>query len=294
MRKMLFQKKCLPVLFLFFVCTLLFVAGCKQKGSSPPDYDLGSPETTLLGSTLNEISGISYISAEDSTLLGIVDGQRKVFMLNMRTAKLSDYTVDVVPANSDPEDIVKKDSSVFVLLSKGIIYEVPDAAKDTVGIKIYDLGLKGKNDFETMYYDSSENALVIMCKTCAHEESEGLRTAYRFDLATRTFDSTEFFTVDKGEVRKLVNDADAKFDPSGAAIHPVNKRLYILSSAGNLLVITTVKGEVLEAYNLNPDVFPQSEGIAFAPNGDMFISNEKKHGEPTLLRFPYKPQKSKK
>lgn len=291
---MLFQKKCLPVLFLFFVCTLLFVAGCKQKGSSPPDYDLGSPETTLLGSTLNEISGINYISAEDSTLLGIVDGQRKVFMLNMRTAKLSDYTVDVVPANSDPEDIVKKDSSVFVLLSKGIIYEVPDAAKDTVGIKIYDLGLEGKNDFETMYFDSSENALIIMCKTCAHEKSEGFRTAYRFDLATRTFDSTEFFTIDKSEVRKLVNDANAKFDPSGAAIHPANKRLYILSSAGNLLVITTVKGEVLEAYNLNPDVFPQSEGIAFAPNGDMFISNEKKHGEPTLLRFPYKPQKSKK
>lgn len=291
---MLFQKKCLPSLFLFFVCTLLFVAGCKQKGSSPPDYDLGSPQTTLLGSTLNEISGITYVSAKDSTLLGIVDGQQKVFMLNMRTAKLSDYTVDVVPKNSDVEDIVKVDSSLFLLKSKGIICEVPDAAKDTIGIKTYDLGLRGTNDFETMYYDSSANALVIMCKECSHEKGEGFRTAYRFDLATRTFDSSEFYTIDKDEVRKIVNDADAKFDPSGAAIHPINNRLYILSSAGNLLVITTLQGEVLEAYNLNPDVFPQSEGIAFAPNGDMLITNEKKHGEPTLLYFPYKPQKSKK
>lgn len=296
---MLFQKKCLPLPFLFFVCTLLFVAGCKQKGSSPPDYDLGNPQTTLLGKALNEISGITYANAEDSTLLGIVDGQQKVFMLNMRTAKLTDYTADVVPKNSDPEDIVKKDSSVFILLSKGIIYEVPGAAKDTsgkdtTGIKIYDLGLKGTNDFETMYYDSSANALVIMCKECAHEKGKGYRTAYRFDLATRTFDSSELYTIDKDEVRKIVNDAEAKFDPSAAAIHPLNNRLYILSSAGNLLVVATLQGEVLEAYNLNPDVFPQSEGIAFAPNGDMLITNEKKHGEPTLLRFPYKPQKSKK
>ncbi len=291
---MLFQKKCLPAWLLFFVCTLLFVAGCKQKGTSPPDYDLGSPQTTLLGSTLNEISGICYFSAKDSTLLGIVDSKEKVFMLNMRTAKLTDYTVDVVPKNSDLEDIVRVDTSLFLLMSKGIIQEVPDGAKDTTNIKIYNLGLEGKNDFETMYYDSAAKSLVIMCKNCAHEKGEGFRTAYRFDLASRSFDSSEFYTIDKEEVGKLVNDANAKFDPSAAAIHPINKRLYILSSAGNLLVVATVQGEVLEAYNLNPDVFPQAEGIAFAPNGDMFITNEKKHGEPTLLRFPYKQQKSKK
>ena len=84
----------------------------------------------------------------------------------------------------------------------------------------------------------------------------------------------------------LKND-DAKFEPSAAAIHPVNKRLYILSSAGQLLVITDTRGQVAEAYDLNPDLFPQAEGIAFAPNGDMYISNEGKSGAPTLLRFSY-------
>lgn len=291
---MLFQKKCLPVLFLFFVYTLLFVAGCKQKGSSPPNYDLGDPETTLLGSTLKEISGINYYSVKDSTLIGIVDSKQKVFMLNMRTAKLTDYTVDVVPVNSDLEDIVRVDTSLFLLMSKGIIVEVPDAAKDTSNIKTYDLGLSGKNDFETMYFDSSKKSLVIMCKECAQEKGEGIRTAFRFDLASRTFDSTEFYTIKKEEVRALANNADAKFDPSAAAIHPLNKRLYILSSAGNLLVVADTQGKVFEAYNLNPDVFPQSEGIAFAPNGDMLITNEGKVGDPTLLRFPYQPQKTKK
>ena len=91
----------------------------------------------------------------------------------------------------------------------------------------------------------------------------------------------------------MKND-DAKFEPSAAAIHPISKRLYILSSAGQLLVITDTRGQVLEAYDLNPDVFPQAEGIAFAPNGDMYITNEGKFGPPTLLRFAYLPNGKKK
>jgi uncharacterized protein YjiK len=134
----------------------------------------------------------------------------------------------------------------------------------------------------------------MLCKACAHERKQGIRTAYRFDLATRQFDSAPFYTIDKDAVKATLKDANAKFDPSAAALHPINKRLYILSSAGNLLVITDNRGAVMNAFPLNPDDFPQSEGIAFAPNGDMFISNEKKHGEPTLLRFPYRQSEKKK
>jgi uncharacterized protein YjiK len=36
-------------------------------------------------------------------------------------------------------------------------------------------------------------------------------------------------------------------------------------------------------------LYPQAEGIAFAPNGDLYISNEAKLGKPTLLYIPYKP-----
>jgi uncharacterized protein YjiK len=50
----------------------------------------------------------------------------------------------------------------------------------------------------------------------------------------------------------------------------------------------------MDALSLNPDDFPQAEGIALHPMGDMYISNEKKHGEPTLLRFPYKQSGKKK
>jgi len=69
--------------------------------------------------------------------------------------------------------------------------------------------------------------------------------------------------------------------------------LYILSSAGQILVITDLAGKVSQAYRLNPDKFPQAEGIAFAPNGDMYIANEAKYGKAVLLVFKYNRKSTK-
>lgn len=292
MRKMLFQKECPPLTPLILLVALL-LNGCKSIDSqSPQDYTMDKPQRMELGKALNEISGICY-NSNDSGLLAIADSKEKIFQLSLKTKKLKDYTEKIVESNSDLEDIVKVDTAIFLLMSKGILVEVPDKATDTSGIKMYDAGLSGSNDFETLYYDPSANGLVMLCKTCGREKGTGVRTAFRFDLRTRTFDSNAFFTISRGEIKTLLKNADAKFEPSAAAIHPLNKRLYILSSAGHLLVVADTRGQVSEAYDLNPDIFPQAEGIAFAPNGDMYISNEGKYGKPTLLLFRYQ-QKGKK
>lgn len=253
---------------------------------------MNHPQKTLLGKALNEISGICF--AQKATLLAVSDSKDKIFEIHLASRKLKDHTGKIVENDADLEDIVQVDSSIYLLESKGVLKEINANATDTTGMKAYALPVNGKNDFETLYYDPTANGLIVLCKNCAHEKGTGIRTAFRFDLATKTFDSTSFFTIDKGDVRSLLKNADAKFDPSAAAIHPLSKRLYILSSAGHLLVITDTRGKVIEAYDLNPDDFPQAEGIAFAPNGDMYISNEGKYGKPTLLLFPYHPNNGKK
>lgn len=289
-----FQNKCLSVAFAVFVCALLFAAGCKNKSfTSPGAYSLDEPVQTQLGKVLNEISGIAY-NAADTSMLAIADNKEWVFLMDLKNVKLHDYTAKVVPKNSDLEDLVKIDTSIYLLMSKGILLEVPDRATDSAAVKQYALPLGGSNDFETLYFDPDANGLVLLCKTCAHEKGEGIRTAFRFDLRTKTFDSTAFYTIKKEDVAAMLKNTEAKFDPAAAAIHPLEKRLYIISSAGNLLVITDTKGKVLEAYNLNPDLYPQAEGIAFAPNGDMYITNEGKYGVPTLFYFPYKKKGKKK
>lgn len=293
MMKKLVQTNCPSLCFPLFVCALLFVS-CQRKGApSPEGYRLDQPQSVQLGKVLNEISGISY-NKEDGDLLAISDSKEQVFELDLRKIKLKDYTAKIIESGSDLEDVVKVNATLYLLMSRGVIVEVPEKAKDTTGIKYYPLNLDGKNDFETLYYDPSVDGLIMMCKTCAHEKGSGVRTAYRFDLKTKTFDSTEFYTISKDDVKAVLKNADAKFDPSAAAIHPLTRQLYILSSAGNLLVIADTKGKVLDAYELNPDLFPQAEGIAFSPKGTLFITNEKKYDKASLLVFLYRPSTHKK
>lgn len=290
---MLFQRKCLLIYIIVFACTLTFLNSCKHKDyQSPAGYNLSQPVKMDVGEALVEISGITY-NTDNNSLLAISDSKRHVFDVNFRKRKLSDYTDKVVAADSDLEDLVKVGDTVYLLSSRGIITAVTKGAKDSASIPSYTLNLQGQSDFESIYYDPTAKGLVIICKTCAFDKGHHARSAFRFDLVTKTFDTTVFYSFDIQEVRKLLKDDNAKFDPSAAAIHPINKRLYIVSSAGNLLVIADTRGKLIEGYKLNPEEFPQAEGIAFAPNGDMFISNEGKFGKANLLIFPYKSKEKK-
>jgi hypothetical protein len=151
----------------------------------------------------------------------------------------------------------------------------------------------GKNDIETLYYDSTANGLIMICKSCDADKQTGFKSAYRFDLEKQAFDSSVFYKISNDEVKRALKRDDAEFKPSAAAIHPIENRLYILASAGNLLVISDTKGKVQEAFSLNIDYHPQAEGITFSPNGTMLISNEGKNGVPTLQIFPYNPKTAK-
>jgi hypothetical protein len=241
-----------------------------------------------LGKVLNEISGLFY-NTEDRTLLAISDSKGKVFQINTSTYKLKDFAEKFYEPEEQPdyEDLVKLGNTVYSLVSDGTLVSVPAGARDSSRTVFYPFPSEEKNDFETLYHDPSINSLIIICKTCADEKGQKVRTAYRFDLKSLSFDETPYYTLAIDRVQALIRKDDTDFKPSAAAIHPINKRLYILSSASNLLVVANTRGQIIEAYYLNPDNFPQAEGIAFAPNGDMFISNEGKYGKPTLLQFPY-------
>jgi uncharacterized protein YjiK len=293
MMQKLFQTQC-PVFFgVLLVCAATLCYGCKQHGyGSPAGYNIEKPAEVQLGKVLNEISGLSFYPPAKS-FLTVADDKEKVIEIRLKDGKLRDVSGKVLEKKGDPEDLVYLDSIVYVLLSRGVLQIFPYGAQDTSDVQNVSLALGGENDFETAYYDSSANGVIIMCKNCEHERGQNLRTAYRLDLDTKVFDSIPFFTIQISEIENLLKDKTVKFDPSAAAINPIDNRLYILSSAGHLLVITDTRGKVLEAYNLNPDKYPQPEGISFAPNGHMYISNEAKYGTPTLLSFPYKKSSKK-
>lgn len=264
------------------------LAGCQMiwTPKSPKGYVLPKPEKLILDKKLNEISGLFYLPQEN-TMLAIADNKQKIYRVG-KDGTVADYFEADFGPEADYEDVVQTDSATYVLISDGTIVEVKKSSSG-IDVKNYPFWSTKKNDFESMYFDSSSNGLIILCKFCKEGEEKTSPSAYRFDLAGKKFDTAPYYTISSKEVMNTLKDGQADFKPSGAAIHPLEKRLYILGSAGHLMVVTDLRGKVQEVYRLNPTLYPQAEGIAFAPDGDMFVSNEAKLGKPTLLYIPYKP-----
>jgi len=282
------------VLYRLSLCCLV-VAGLSScqllwSPNTPKNYVLPRPKKMILDKKLNEISGLFFLRNENA-MLTIADDKQKIYRLTPK-GQVSDYLEAELGTKEDFEDVTKVDSAVYVLSSSGTIVEV--RLSDS-GLKVnnYPFWSSEKNDFETLYYDSAAKGLIMLCKKCGDETDKDIKAAYRFDLAGKQFDTQPYYTISGKEVRNSLKDGKVEFKPSAAAIHPLEKKLYILSSAGNLLVVADLKGKVQQVYRLNPTLYPQAEGIAFAPNGDMYVSNEAKLGKPSLLYIPYKPSKTK-
>lgn len=287
----LIQMQCPPQWALFLVCALTLYGGCGGKDfASPPGYDLNRPVRHQLGKSLNEISGLTWEGGRNG-LLAISDSKKKIVRIDPVRAKLSDWAGEIWETQ-DYEDVVLVDSTAWVLISDGRLVAVRRGAADTAANTVYVPRLSGKNDFESLYFDRQRRSLMLLCKNCEFEDGKDTRSAFRFRLDSRTYDSAAVFALQDSEVEDLQKSDDAKFRPSAAAIHPRTGELYILSSAGNLLVVADpATGKVRNAFRLNPDTHPQAEGLTFAPNGDMYITNEGKFGVPTLQVFPFRATK---
>ena len=258
-------------------------SGALNKKITGP-YNFSSPDEKMeLGKHLHEISGMAYIPVKN-LILGENDEKGEIFTLDFKN-KNDNVNKIKFGGKGDYEDIVYTDSAIYMLVSTGAIVQVQ--TKDS-SFNTKEFTLEGaKNEFEAMYLDAASHSLILLCKQCNHEKDE-IRNAYRFDLATNTFDSEPLYIMNIGDIRRMLKDDKADFKPSAAGINPANGKLYIVASVGKLLVIADKKGKVEQMYRLDPQLYNQPEGMTFAPNGDLYISNEGGEGIATILKFVYK------
>ncbi len=71
------------------------------------------------------------------------------------------------------------------------------------------------------------------------------------------------------------------------AVHPRTGHVFVLSARGNGLVELDAAGKLVAAQTLSSKLFPQPEGLAFAPNGDLYVASDsvKKSGQGLVYRF---------
>ncbi len=267
-------------------------------------YLLYSPTNKFkLKDKLDEISGLTYWGPKK--LAAVQDEDGKIFIIDTKKEEvIKDFSFH---NDGDYEGIELVDGDIYVLRSDGDIYKLKGEDDDKA--KKYETILGSKNDTEGLGYLPSENTLLIACKASPSNDKKSFsyaRAIYKFDLETKTVDEIPFLLIDLNEVKKYLKESaltrfarefasmfdpagDKCFQPSGIAVHPITKDIYIISSVGKLLIVYSAEKELLFVEQLDGEIFKQPEGICFSPDGTLFVSNEARNGKANILQFSYQP-----
>ena len=275
----------------FFSLLIFLICGCSQnsKGFSYPKlegYDLANPVMIHLKTELDEISGIVYYP-KDTSVFAINDELGLLYKIYIRkNIKVLKWKFS---SEGDYEDLVLHDGTFYALQSNGNIKSFKFLSKDSVAVESGQLPLAGRNDFESLYYDNFHQHIFLVCKDCEIDTRKTI-SAFSFNPDDQTFVDEAAYQIDVSQIDKLLGNNKTKFKPSAAAIHPLTKELYLISSVTKAIAIADRDGKVREALYIDPRLFKQPEGLTFTPAGDMIISNESAgSGAPNILIFKYKP-----
>lgn len=254
---------------------------------------------------LEEISGLS-LTPDDSKLVAIQDEDGEIFIINKVTGEIErDYNFH---KEGDYEGVEMVGSSVFVTKSNGKIYEVHDFGGDHQQTIKYTTPLSKSYDVEGLGYDKKNERLLMSCKAVGEESDELIleKSIYAFDLKTRLLIEKPVYTLRLNDFLDYLENnqhihrykkikehfaedlEDFAFSASAIAVNPRTGDIYILSSKGKMMGVLSPSGKILHVEKLEKEIHCQPEGICFAKDGTMYISNEGKNGEPGLIyRFDY-------
>lgn len=272
------------LLVLFISCNAF--SDQDKKYGSPKGYRLTEPVRYRVRESMQEISGI-VLHPDPQHIYAINDEEGKIFLINLDANE--PYPITKFGKSGDYEDLVFTGEGWVVLKSNGTLFHVTDAFTDSVDATSYRLERPGKQEFESVYFEPATNNIVLICKQCEEDKHQMATSAYRFNMGAKQFDTVPAYRLNVADIARLGGTDIKNYRPAAAAIHPVEKRLYIVSSVNEMLVIAGLDGKVQEVYHLKDNLFRQPEGLSFAPNGDMYISNEAGDGTANILKFTYKP-----
>lgn len=284
---------------LFFTLTLLSCETLSAEEKGNTGYDLTKPDTLFtLPDTLREISGLTII---DSTSFACIQDENGIiFFYDAFKNKIKrQFTFH---SDGDYEEIARVEDTIYVLQSDGVLFKITGFESDSFTIGSYITGIPANNN-EGLCYDKENNRLLIGCKSKTGKgiENKNKRAIYAFDLNTKLLSEKPVFEFDLQVINQFVVEnkiklplhtkknghtgTPIKFRTSAICIHPLTKKLFLLSAADHMLFIFDMKGKIEYLEVLDPELFNKSEGITFFENGTMLITNEAQHKKPTLLRF---------
>lgn len=257
------------------------LCSCANKGRPQNiSYNLNEASKLLeLPPALTEISGMSFIN--DSTLACVQDEKGKIYFYNTTNQEVEESVK--FAKSGDFEDIAIVKNKFFILRSDGALFKYHYTKEKTAK---QETKLPNKLDYEGLCYWKEEGSLLIVPK----EAQKKHHNIFVYNIKGKRIIESNTIEIKHKAIKKLLKKKygqkkEVHFKPSGIAIHPITKHLYIIASVGKLLLICDEKGIPVAIHRLDPKIFNQPEGIAFSDKGDLYISNEANTNEANILVF---------
>lgn len=277
------MRTLLPLLFCAVIASCSQTNGQGEKMASPAGYDLNTPVKITLSQDLKEISGIR-IDEANKQIIAVNDEEGKFYRIDM-DGKIAGKAFKFAK-KGDFEDLDFDGTYWYAVKSSGEVHRVSLAFNDSFTTRVFPFTETGI-EFETICFDKNRQKIFLISKT-PKGLKDGRVPAYVLDTTAAGFQYEALYSPDSAAITTIRGKAKSSFKPTSAAIHPVTGELYVISVNDRLLVVMN-NGEVKQVFKLEKSSFRQPEGICFAANGDMFISNEAQDAIANILHFKYNP-----
>ena len=263
----------------------------QEKGKKKKDKDkkeeVVSSEVEVINKwempeVLKEVSGIAFLGP--NRFACVQDETGTVFIYNTADAKI----IKEIPFGGagDYEGIAVVGKTAYVVQSDGNIIEVNNIETTSPQVKTYGTSLTADQNVEGLCYDKKHNRLLLAIKG-AEAEEQNFKGIYGFDLQSKKLQPEPVLKIDltdavfSGSKGKKLSNA---MQPSEINVHPVTGDIYLTEATKPKILILDEKGKIKSLFHLSGSEFSQPEGIAFSPQGDLFISNEGKKESGNILQ----------
>jgi uncharacterized protein YjiK len=259
---------------------LISVVFINSSNNQAIPFNISNPELKIeLSKELKEISGLTWLGNNE---IGAVQDEAGIlYILDASSGKIKNKIKFSLPG--DFEGITVAGTCIYAITSSGMLYYFDRSSPND--IKRVKTPLSWRNDVEGLFYDEDSEQLLVICKENGSISDSDFKGKSIFSIRTSDhyFSKTPLVTIKKKELEKFKKVE--KFKPSAIDIDPLTKDIYILASAGKILLVLNSNYTIKTVINLPSKLYAQPEGICFSNNGDLFISNEGKKGNATFYHL---------
>lgn len=237
---------------------------------------------------LSEISGITFLN--DTVLVAIQDEEGILYYYNLPQNKIIKKQTFAGPG--DYEDLAKAGNDMYVITSEGVLTQIKNFESSSPVVNTIATPFTKKNDIEGMAYDTKNHRLLIAPKEHGLDQNKTTKQIYGFDLKNMKFNAEPVFSIPLDEISSqfegdALEESSKKFlkaignqnmnkvfRSSAITVNDKTGEIFVLSSLNGLIIILSPKGVLDQIIQFSGVEYKQPEGIAFAPSGKLYISNE--------------------